>query len=158
MISGSRAAEWIWAVRRACCRAREQAWKPLGLHGGRRRQLPVALAETRRQSGDPNAKYLKEITETCTKDADWCSQTLEAGKIPIVLGGDHSIAAGTVSGRRRILSPRRSRSIGLIWIDAHTDINTPDTSPSGNVHGMPLGAIMGWVPPTDRTSMASRRR
>jgi len=106
--------------------------------------VPVALAETE-SSGDPNAKYLKEIAETCSKEADLVIQTLEAGKIPLVLGGDHSIAAGTVSGVAEFYRRAKQR-IGLLWIDAHADINTPESSPSGNVHGMPLGAIMGLFP------------
>jgi arginase len=103
--------------------------------------VSVALAETK-SAGDPNAKYLKEIAETCTKEAELVIQTLEAGKIPLVLGGDHSIAVGTVSGVAEFYRRSKQR-IGLLWIDAHSDINTPDSSPSGNVHGMPLGAIMG---------------
>jgi arginase len=101
----------------------------------------VALAETKAE-GDPHAKYLKEITETCLKHAELVVKTLEAGKIPLTLGGDHSIAAGTVSGVAEFYRQKHQK-IGLIWIDAHSDINTPETSPSGNVHGMPLGAIMG---------------
>jgi arginase len=73
-------------------------------------------------------------------------KTLEAGKVPLVLGGDHSVAAGTVSGVAEFYR-RQQQKIGLIWIDAHTDINTPDSSPSGNVHGMPLAALMGLGPP-----------
>jgi arginase len=103
--------------------------------------ISVAVLETRPE-GDPRAKYLKEITETCTKEAELVLKTLESGHIPVVLGGDHSIAAGTVSGVAEFYR-RENKKIGLIWIDAHSDINTPETSPSGNVHGMPLGAIMG---------------
>jgi len=106
--------------------------------------VPVALAETKSE-GDPHAKYLKEITETCSKEADLVLKTLESGAIPVVLGGDHSIAAGTVSGVAEFYRSKHQH-IGLLWIDAHTDINTPDSSPSGNVHGMPLGAIMGLFP------------
>ncbi len=106
--------------------------------------VPVALAETKTE-GDPHAKYLKEITDTCSKEADLVVKTLESGAIPIVLGGDHSIAMGTVSGVAEFYR-RSNKRIGLLWIDAHTDINTPDSSPSGNVHGMPLGAIMGLFP------------
>jgi arginase len=72
-------------------------------------------------------------------------KTLEAGKVPLVLGGDHSVAAGTVSGVSKFFR-RKNQKIGLIWIDAHTDMNTPDSSPSGNVHGMPLAALMGLGP------------
>src|SRR5271165_6083490 len=103
--------------------------------------VSVAVLETRPE-GDPRAKYLTEITETCTKEAELVLKTLESGHIPIILGGDHSIAAGTVSGVAEFYR-RQNKKIGLIWIDAHSDINTPETSPSGNVHGMPLGAIMG---------------
>jgi len=106
--------------------------------------VPVALAETRSE-GDPHAKYLKEITDTCSKEAELVVKTLEAGAIPVVLGGDHSIAMGTVSGVAEFYRHKNQR-IGLLWIDAHTDINTPDSSPSGNVHGMPLGALMGLFP------------
>ena len=97
------------------------------------------------ERGRAHAKYLKEITETCSKDAELVMKTLEAGKVPLVLGGDHSVAAGTVAGVAEFYR-RQNQKIGLIWIDAHTDINTPETSPSGNVHGMPLAAIMGLGP------------
>jgi arginase len=107
--------------------------------------ITVAIAEQKKE-GDPHAKYLKEITATCIKQADLVLKTLEAGKVPLVLGGDHSVAAGTVSGVAEFYR-RQEQKIGLIWIDAHTDINTPDSSPSGNVHGMPLAAIMGLGPP-----------
>src|SRR6478735_8973823 len=103
--------------------------------------ITVAIAE-QKKTGDPHAKYLKEITATCTKEAELVIKTLEAGKIPIVLGGDHSVGAGTVSGVAEFYR-KQGQKIGLIWIDAHTDINTPDSSPSGNVHGMPLAALMG---------------
>lgn len=103
--------------------------------------VAVAMAETKSE-GDPHAKYLNEITETCSKEAELIVQTLDSGKIPIVLGGDHSIAAGTVSGVAEFYRRSKQR-VGLLWIDAHSDINTPESSPSGNVHGMPLGAIMG---------------
>ena len=106
--------------------------------------VAVAIAEQKKE-GDPHAKYLKEITATCTKHADLILKTLEAGKIPIVLGGDHSIAAGTVSGVAEFYR-RRNERVGLVWIDAHADINTPETSPSGNVHGMPLAALVGLGP------------
>jgi arginase len=107
--------------------------------------IAVAIAEQKKE-GDPHAKYLKEITATCTKHAELVMKTLEAGKVPIVLGGDHSVAAGTVAGVAEFYR-RQHQKIGLIWIDAHSDINTPDSSPSGNVHGMPLAAIMGLGPP-----------
>jgi arginase len=105
----------------------------------------VAIAEQKKE-GDPHAKYLKEIVATCTKHAELVLKTLEAGKVPIVLGGDHSVAVGTMAGVAEF-HRRQGQKVGLIWIDAHTDINTPETSPSGNVHGMPLAAIMGLGPP-----------
>lgn len=107
--------------------------------------VAVAIAEQKKE-GSPNAKYLKEITATCTKHAELVLKTLEAGKTPIVLGGDHSMATGTVAGVAEF-HRRQNQKVGLIWIDAHSDMNTPETSPSGNVHGMPLAAIMGLGPP-----------
>ena len=106
--------------------------------------VAVAMAELKKE-GDPHAKYLKEITATCTKSAELVVKALEAGKVPMVLGGDHSVAAGTVSGVAEFYR-RDNKKIGLIWIDAHSDINTPETSTSGNEHGMPLAALMGLGP------------
>src|SRR6476660_3988594 len=106
--------------------------------------IAVAIPE-QKKTGDPHAKYLKEISATCTKEAELVIKTLEAGKVPLVLGGDHSVGAGTVSGVAEFYR-RQDQKIGLIWIDAHTDINTPESSPSGNVHGMPLAATMGLGP------------
>jgi arginase len=106
--------------------------------------IAVAIPEQKKE-GAANAKYLKEITATCTKEAELVLKTLEAGKVPLCLGGDHSMAAGTVSGVAEFYR-RQNQRIGLIWIDAHTDINSPESSPSGNVHGMPLAALMGLWP------------
>jgi len=106
--------------------------------------IRVEVAETR-TSGDKNARYLAEIAETCTRTAEAVVKTLEEGMTPLVLGGDHSLAAGTVSGVAEFYR-RQGQKIGLIWIDAHSDINTPETSPSGNVHGMPLAALLGLGP------------
>jgi len=107
--------------------------------------IAVAFPEQKKE-GHPNAKYLKEITATCTKHAELVLKTLEAGKTPVVLGGDHSVAVGTVAGVSEFFR-RQNQKLGLLWIDAHADINTPESSPSGNVHGMPLAAIMGLGPP-----------
>jgi arginase len=104
----------------------------------------VAIAETK-HIGEQNARYLDEITETCTNAAEMVVRTLEEGMTPVVLGGDHSLAAGTVSGVAEFYR-RQKQKIGLIWMDAHSDINTPETSPSGNVHGMPLAALLGLGP------------
>jgi arginase len=95
--------------------------------------------------GPAQAKYLPQITETCTHLAEMIANMLGAGRFPIVLGGDHSIAVGTVSGVSRHLRAG-GQKLGLIWIDAHTDMNTPETSPSGNVHGMPLACCIGLGP------------
>jgi len=129
------------AVRVAGLEARLEA---LGLVVEDAGNVSVAIAEQKKE-GDPRAKYLKEITATCTKHAELVLKTLEAGKTPLVLGGDHSVATGTMAGVAEF-HRRQNQKVGLIWIDAHSDINTPETSPSGNVHGMPLAAIMGLGP------------
>src|ERR1700757_2112251 len=129
------------AVRVAGLEARLEALGHEVEDGG---NVPVAIPEQKKE-GDTHAKYLKEITATCTKHAELVIKTLEVGKVPLCLGGDHSMAAGTVSGVAEFYR-RQNQKIGLIWIDAHTDINTPESSPSGNVHGMPLAAIMGLGP------------
>jgi arginase len=130
------------AVRVAGLEARLEELGHIVEDGG---NVAVAIPE-QKKAGDPHAKYLKEITATCTKEAELVVKTLEAGIVPLVLGGDHSVGAGTVSGVAEFYR-RQNQKIGLIWIDAHTDINTPESSPSGNVHGMPLAAIMGLGPP-----------
>jgi arginase len=106
--------------------------------------VSVDIAETQNY-GEANARYLKQISETCTRTAEAVCKTLEDGRMPLVLGGDHSIAVGSVSGVSEFYR-RQNQKIGLIWIDAHSDINTPETSPSGNVHGMPLAALLGMGP------------
>ncbi len=130
------------AVRVAGLEARLEALGHVVEDGG---NVAVAIPEQKKE-GHPHAKYLKEITATCTKHAELVLKTLEAGKVPLSLGGDHSMGAGTVAGVAEYYRKQNQR-IGVIWIDAHTDINTPDSSPSGNVHGMPLAAIMGLGPP-----------
>ncbi|MBZ5570308.1 MAG: arginase [Acidobacteriia bacterium] len=129
------------AVRVAGLEARLEALGHIVEDGG---NVAVAIPEQKKE-GHPNAKYLKEITATCTKHADLVLKTLEAGKVPVSLGGDHSMAVGSVAGVAEFYR-RQGQKIGLIWIDAHTDINTPESSPSGHVHGMPLAAIMGLGP------------
>lgn len=95
--------------------------------------------------GPKNTKFLPEITETCRLLARKVETTLGTGKFPLVLGGDHSVAIGTVAGVSRHFQ-RRKRRVGLLWIDAHADMNTPRTSPSGNIHGMPLACCIGLGP------------
>lgn len=106
--------------------------------------IPVEIAETQR-TGNLNARYLQEITDTCSRTAQAVIEILGSGLTPLVLGGDHSIAAGSVSGVAEFYR-RRQEKIGVLWLDAHSDINTPETSPSGNVHGMPLAALLGLGP------------
>ena len=84
-----------------------------------------------------NAKFLTEIEDVSTRLADRVAATLADGDFPLVLGGDHSIAIGSMTGSAR------DADLGAIWFDAHADLNTPETSPSGNVHGMPLSAVLG---------------
>jgi arginase len=95
--------------------------------------------------GDRRAKYLHEIAETCQEVAHRIYQTLEAGFFPVSLGGDHSMAVGTQAGTAKFYRDRK-QAVGLLWIDAHADMNTPETSPSGNVHGMPFAATLGFGP------------
>ncbi|MGD9563949.1 MAG: arginase [Pyrinomonadaceae bacterium] len=89
-----------------------------------------------------NPRYLEESLRSFENIADSVFSSLADERIPIILGGDHSIAIGSVSGISRYFR-ERGESFGLIWFDAHADINTPETSPSGNIHGMPLAAILG---------------
>jgi arginase len=96
-------------------------------------------------SGDPHARFLPEIARICTRIANRVEVDALAGRIPLVLGGDHAQAIGTISGLARAFRTRRER-IGVVWVDAHTDMNTPDTTTSGNIHGMPLAALLGHGP------------
>jgi arginase len=93
--------------------------------------------------GEKRAKYLAEIADACKDLGAIVEKSLEESMLPVVLGGDHSIAAGTLSGIAAYFK-KKEKKIGLIWLDAHGDINTPESSPSGNVHGMPLAAAMGY--------------
>jgi arginase len=109
-----------------------------------RGNVPVEQAEASPE-GHPRAKYLPQIAATCRRLAQMVSDTLAGSGVPLVLGGDHSVAVGTVTGVSHFFR-QRGESIGLIWLDAHADMNTPETSPSGNVHGMPLACIVGRGP------------
>ena len=116
----------------------------LGYEVGDLGNVPVAQQEST-PSGAENAKYLPQIAKTCVGLAVLVDAVVRAGKFPLVLGGDHSIAVGTVSGVGHVFR-ERGEKIGLIWIDAHADMNTPESSPSGNVHGMPLACCLGRGP------------
>ncbi|PRQ02887.1 Arginase [Enhygromyxa salina] len=106
----------------------------------------VVDAEAGTDEGSPNARYLRVITEICSELADRVEASCEAGRVPLVLGGDHAQAIGTISGMTRYYK-RRGEWLGVVWVDAHTDMNTPETSPSGNIHGMPLAVLLGHGPP-----------
>jgi arginase len=107
--------------------------------------IPVRQPEEQHYGGK-NAKYLEEIAGTCKGLADMVRKALEEDLVPVVLGGDHSIAVGTAAGAAAHFNST-SKRIGMIWLDAHGDMNTPESSLSGNVHGMPLASIMGYGPP-----------
>ena len=103
--------------------------------------IPVAAPETR-QPGDERMRFGRQIIHVCTRLRERVRAMLRDGGTPLILGGDHSIAMGTVAGVSSHLDAS-GQKLGLLWIDAHADMNTPSTSPSGNVHGMPLAAILG---------------
>jgi arginase len=87
---------------------------------------------------DERARFLPEIHDTCELIAARVAEAARRGALPLVLGGDHSVALGTLGGLASVHGPG-----GVLWVDAHSDINTPETSPSGNVHGMALAAALG---------------
>ncbi|HZP32954.1 MAG TPA: arginase [Candidatus Acidoferrales bacterium] len=107
--------------------------------------IPVKQPEEQHY-GEKHAKYLHEIAETCRGLAEMTEKTLAEGFLPVVLGGDHSIAIGTCSGVSNFFR-KQSKKIGCLWLDAHGDMNTPESSPSGNVHGMPLASLIGYGAP-----------
>lgn len=106
--------------------------------------LEVPIPETR-SAGDPRKRYIEEIAEVCGTLYDEALASLRQGAIPLVLGGDHSLAAGSVAATSAWVRERGER-LGLLWVDAHGDMNTPASSISGNVHGMPLAALLGPEP------------
>ena len=103
---------------------------------------PIPETQTER---DPKKKYIREIARVCQKVYQQVYQSLSEGALPIVLGGDHSLAAGSV-GASADYSVAQGGNLGLLWVDAHGDMNTPATTTSGNVHGMPLAALLGQEP------------
>jgi arginase len=106
--------------------------------------LPVPIPETR-HVGDPNRRYIDDIATVCDALYDTALASLQAGAMPLVLGGDHSLAAGSVAATAAYVRGRGER-FGLIWVDAHGDMNTPASTGTGNVHGMPLAALLGPEP------------
>ena len=100
---------------------------------------PVAEATA---VGNERVRFLEPIKQACERVAQLVTQSVEEGLQPVVLGGDHSVAIGTLGGLARVYG-----SGGVLWIDAHGDLNRPETSPTGNVHGMPLAAALGFAGP-----------
>ena len=100
--------------------------------------VETAVRETAAPTGE-RARYLPQILDACERVARLVRDAVRAGELPLVLGGDHSVALGTLGG----LAAAAGRPGGVVWIDAHGDLNTPATSPTGNVHGMPLAAALG---------------
>ena len=107
--------------------------------------LPAPIPETQ-ELRDERKKYIRDIAKVCQKVYQAAAGSLDEGGMPIVLGGDHSLAAGSVAAAAEWAKRTKNLPIGLLWIDAHGDMNTPATSLSGNVHGMPLAALLGGEP------------
>jgi len=113
----------------------------LGYEVSVEQDIVVPAMETR-QARNHRARFKAEILDVCTQLAERTHQTLNEGALPLVIGGDHSIAMGTVSGVSAHFRDQR-QELGLIWFDAHGDMNVPEVSPSGNIHGMPLAHLLG---------------
>ena len=96
-------------------------------------------------TGPSHARYLPQIAHTCARLAEVVEGAADQARVPLVLGGDHSAAIGTIAGMARHRR-KASHKLGLLWLDAHADMNTPESSPSGNVHGMPLACVIGTGP------------
>jgi len=109
----------------------------LGIASEDRGNVYTEIRETA-DPGDPNARFLAQIRKTCEQIADRVREAAERGLTPLVLGGDHSVAVGSIGGLASLRGPG-----AVLWFDAHGDLNTPETTPSGNVHGMPLAAALG---------------
>ena len=106
--------------------------------------LVAPIPETK-SFGDPHKKYIREIARVCERLYKASHAALEKGGLPLVLGGDHSLASGSVAATADFVR-REGRPLGLLWVDAHGDMNTPSSSGSGNVHGMPLASLLGSEP------------
>src|SRR3954470_13870808 len=107
--------------------------------------LPAPIPETQ-ELRDERKKYIRDIAKVCQKVYQTSLASLDEGAMPIVLGGDHSLGAGSVAAAAEWARRTKELPIGLLWIDAHGDMNTPASSMSGNVHGMPLAALLGPEP------------
>jgi arginase len=102
----------------------------------------VPFREDAAKGAQRGARFLGAITDVCTEVARQTRSALDEGRFPVVLGGDHALAAGSIAGAAAHLRAK-GQQLGTIWVDAHGDLNTPGTSRSGNVHGMPLAALLG---------------
>lgn len=98
------------------------------------------------EPGESRARYLPEIVDVSRRTYGAVRRALEEGVLPIVLGGDHSLSIGTVAAVANHHHEESEDPVGLIWVDGHADMNTPDTTPSGNIHGMPLSILIGEGP------------
>ena len=107
--------------------------------------VPAPIPETRHKS-DERKKYIHEIARVCEILYTTVTDSLDSGALPVILGGDHSLAAGSVAASADWVARTSSKRMGLLWVDAHGDMNTPETTTSGNVHGMPLAALLGQEP------------
>jgi arginase len=106
--------------------------------------LPAPIPEVKSE-GDPKKRYIRDIARVCQKLYQTSSAAFDQDALPLVLGGDHSLAAGSVAAAAEF-ARRKDRPLGLLWVDAHGDMNTPASTSSGNVHGMPLAALLGPEP------------
>ena len=110
-----------------------------------RGNLAAPIPETQ-QPADTRKKYVRDIAKVCQKVYDSARASLDAGGLPLLLGGDHSLATGSVAASAAWVRRTSSLPLGLVWVDAHGDMSTPETTTSGNVHGMPLAALLGNEP------------
>jgi arginase len=117
----------------------------LGYEVNDRGDLPIERSHSL-PGFDEKLKYLTEIHDACERLANEVERIVDAGELPLTIGGDHSIAIGSLSGVVKSFRKRDQR-LGLIYLDAHADMNTPETTPSGNIHGMPLAALLGYGAP-----------
>jgi arginase len=118
-----------------------KAIRDMGYTLAREEDIMVPAMETRPLE-DSEARFKPQILSVCTELADRVKELMDAGEFPLVIGGDHSIAMGTVAGVSAHYRDR-GEEMGLIWFDAHGDMNIPGVSPSGNIHGMPLAHLLG---------------
>ncbi len=137
------AAEWTWVPSALRVAGLQSRLKSLGHTVDDIGNVYVRQPEEQ-PYGEKRAKYLHEIAETCRGLAEMVEKSLSEGYFPLVLGGDHSLAVGSFSGVSNYYRAQ-SKRVGYLWLDAHGDMNTPESSPSGNIHGMPLRGDYGLL-------------